>query len=151
MISKGAAQSWQMDNRWKAMSESKTEGFGFAIRVDAQGHGHLLRAGEEQATRSLPVAALVDQFYAPPRGARRQALGQHRLADPATSEGLATRRGCRTWQRAVVAAEVNASQAIRPCASICSAQSRMPLERVARAQHGCRSARCSPRCAGRGR
>ena len=31
VISKGAAQSWQMENRWKAMSEQKAEGFGFAI------------------------------------------------------------------------------------------------------------------------
>jgi 3-hydroxyisobutyrate dehydrogenase/2-hydroxy-3-oxopropionate reductase len=31
VISKGAAQSWQMENRWKPMSEQKAEGFGFAI------------------------------------------------------------------------------------------------------------------------
>src|SRR5207253_11406812 len=31
VISKGAAQSWQMENRWKQMSELKAEGFGFAI------------------------------------------------------------------------------------------------------------------------
>ena len=30
VISKGAAQSWQMENRWKPMSEQKVEGFGFA-------------------------------------------------------------------------------------------------------------------------
>src|ERR1041384_6405017 len=31
VISKGAAQSWQMENRWKPMNELKAEGFGFAI------------------------------------------------------------------------------------------------------------------------
>ena len=30
VISKGAAQSWQMENRWKQMNELKSEGFGFA-------------------------------------------------------------------------------------------------------------------------
>src|SRR5205085_2265774 len=30
VISKGAAQSWQMENRWKQMDEQKAEGFGFA-------------------------------------------------------------------------------------------------------------------------
>ena len=31
MISKGAAQSWQMENRWKPMTEGKFDGFGFAV------------------------------------------------------------------------------------------------------------------------
>ncbi|MCL4765896.1 MAG: NAD(P)-dependent oxidoreductase [Hyphomicrobiaceae bacterium] len=60
-ISKGAAGSWQMDNRWKAMTEGKFD-FGFAVdwmRKD-------LMISLEEARRngaSLPVAALVDQFY----------------------------------------------------------------------------------------
>jgi 3-hydroxyisobutyrate dehydrogenase-like beta-hydroxyacid dehydrogenase len=60
-ISKGAAQSWQMDNRWKAMMEGKFD-FGFAVdwmRKD-------LMIGLDEARRNgahLPVAALVDQFY----------------------------------------------------------------------------------------
>jgi 3-hydroxyisobutyrate dehydrogenase len=60
-ISKGAAQSWQMDNRWKAMMEGKFD-FGFAVdwmRKD-------LSIGIDEARRNgahLPVAALVDQFY----------------------------------------------------------------------------------------
>ena len=60
-ISKGAAQSWQMDNRWKAMMEGKFD-FGFAVdwmRKD-------LSISIDEARRSgahLPVAALVDQFY----------------------------------------------------------------------------------------
>ncbi len=62
VISKGAAQSWQMDNRAKTMCEGKFD-FGFAtdwMRKD-------LRLCLEEARRNgarLPVAALVDQFYA---------------------------------------------------------------------------------------
>ncbi|MAP93756.1 MAG: oxidoreductase [Ponticaulis sp.] len=61
-ISKGAAQSWQMENRWQTMVEGKFD-YGFAIdwmRKD-------LRIALEEARANgskLPVAALVDQFYA---------------------------------------------------------------------------------------
>jgi 3-hydroxyisobutyrate dehydrogenase len=61
-ISKGAAQSWQMENRWKTMAEGKFD-FGFAVdwmRKD-------LRIALDQARASgsrLPLTALVDQFYA---------------------------------------------------------------------------------------
>jgi len=61
-ISKGAAQSWQMENRWKTMSEGKFE-FGFAVdwmrkdlaicQDEAKGNG-----------ASLPVTTVVDGFYA---------------------------------------------------------------------------------------
>jgi 3-hydroxyisobutyrate dehydrogenase len=60
-ISKGAAQSWQMENRWKTMSEGRFD-FGFAVdwmRKD-------LAICLEEARRNgahLPAAALVDQFY----------------------------------------------------------------------------------------
>jgi 3-hydroxyisobutyrate dehydrogenase-like beta-hydroxyacid dehydrogenase len=60
-ISKGAAQSWQMDNRWKTMAVDKFD-FGFAVdwmRKD-------LRIAIEEGRRNgaaLPVTALVDQFY----------------------------------------------------------------------------------------
>jgi 3-hydroxyisobutyrate dehydrogenase-like beta-hydroxyacid dehydrogenase len=62
VISKGAAQSWQMENRYKAMNEGKFD-FGFAVdwmRKD-------LSISLDEARRSgakLPVAALVDQLYA---------------------------------------------------------------------------------------
>ena len=63
VISKGAAQSWQMENRWKAMSEMKAEGFGFAIEWMRKDMG--ICFGQAKASNaSLPVAALVDQFYA---------------------------------------------------------------------------------------
>jgi 3-hydroxyisobutyrate dehydrogenase len=61
IISKGAAQSWQMDNRYKTMIQGKFD-FGFAVdwmRKD-------LAICFDEARRNganLPVAALVDQFY----------------------------------------------------------------------------------------
>jgi 3-hydroxyisobutyrate dehydrogenase-like beta-hydroxyacid dehydrogenase len=63
VISKGAAQSWQMENRWKPMSELKAEGFGFAIEWMRKDMGICL-AQAKQSNAGLPVAALVDQFYA---------------------------------------------------------------------------------------
>jgi len=62
VISKGAAQSWQMENRWKQMNELKAEGFGFATEWMRKDMSICL----DQARRSgaaLPVAALVDQLY----------------------------------------------------------------------------------------
>ena len=63
VISKGAAQSWQMENRWKAMSEQKAEGFGFAIEWMRKDMG-ICFGQAKVSNASLPVAALVDQFYA---------------------------------------------------------------------------------------
>ena len=63
VISKGAAQSWQMDNRWKQMSELKAEGFGFAIEWMRKDVGICLGEARKNGAR-LPVTALVDQFYA---------------------------------------------------------------------------------------
>lgn len=62
VISKGAAQSWQMDNRWETMSAGKFE-FGFAVewmRKDLRICFEESRANGAE----LPIAALVDQFYA---------------------------------------------------------------------------------------
>ena len=62
VISKGAAQSWQMDSRWETMSKGEFE-FGFAVEWMRKD----LRICLEEARRNgaeLPVAALVDQFYA---------------------------------------------------------------------------------------
>jgi 3-hydroxyisobutyrate dehydrogenase-like beta-hydroxyacid dehydrogenase len=63
VISKGAAQSWQMENRWKPMSELKGEGFGFAIEWMRKDLGICLGEAKKNGAR-LPVTALVDQFYA---------------------------------------------------------------------------------------
>ena len=61
-ISKGAAQSWQMDNRWKTMLDGKFD-FGFA--VDWVRKDFALVFEEARANGAeLPVTALVDQFYA---------------------------------------------------------------------------------------
>jgi 3-hydroxyisobutyrate dehydrogenase len=60
-ISKGAAQSWQMENRYKAMDEGKYE-FGFAVdwmRKDLS----ICLAEARRNGAHLPVTALVDQFY----------------------------------------------------------------------------------------
>jgi 3-hydroxyisobutyrate dehydrogenase-like beta-hydroxyacid dehydrogenase len=62
VISKGAAQSWQMENRWKPMSELKAEGFGFAIEWMRKDLGICLGEAKRNGGR-LPVTALVDQFY----------------------------------------------------------------------------------------
>ena len=61
-ISKGAAQSWQMDNRWRTMIDGKFD-YGFAVdwmRKDLA----ICFAEARTNGASLPVAALVDQFYA---------------------------------------------------------------------------------------
>jgi 3-hydroxyisobutyrate dehydrogenase and related beta-hydroxyacid dehydrogenases len=61
-ISKGAAQSWQMENRWKAMVAGEFE-FGFAVDWMRKDLGICLEQAKETGAR-LPVTALVDQFYA---------------------------------------------------------------------------------------
>ena len=62
VISKGAAQSWQMENRYKTMAADKFD-FGFAVdwmRKDLS----ICLAEARRNGANLPVAALVDQFYA---------------------------------------------------------------------------------------
>jgi 3-hydroxyisobutyrate dehydrogenase len=61
-ISKGAAQSWQMDNRWKTMSEGRFN-FGFAVDWMRKDLGIVLDEARRNGAQ-LPVTALVDQFYA---------------------------------------------------------------------------------------
>jgi 3-hydroxyisobutyrate dehydrogenase len=62
VISKGAAQSWQMENRGKTMFEDKFD-FGFA--VDWMRKDLAICMAEARANgAALPVTALVDQFYA---------------------------------------------------------------------------------------
>jgi len=61
VISKGAAQSWQMENRFKTMLDGKFD-FGFA--VDWMRKDLSICLGEARRNGAhLPVAALVDQFY----------------------------------------------------------------------------------------
>jgi 3-hydroxyisobutyrate dehydrogenase-like beta-hydroxyacid dehydrogenase len=72
VISKGAAQSWQMENRWKQMNEVKFDGFGFAVDWMRKDLGICMEEAKKTGAR-LPVTALVDQFYAhvQARGGRR--------------------------------------------------------------------------------
>jgi len=61
-ISKGAAQSWQMDNRWKTMIEGKFD-FGFAVDWVRKDFALVFEEARLNGA-SLPVTALVDEFYA---------------------------------------------------------------------------------------
>jgi 3-hydroxyisobutyrate dehydrogenase-like beta-hydroxyacid dehydrogenase len=71
VISKGAAQSWQMDNRARTMAAGEFE-FGFAVEWMRKDLGICLDEAASNGAR-LPVTALVDQFYAHvmARGGRR--------------------------------------------------------------------------------
>jgi 3-hydroxyisobutyrate dehydrogenase len=60
-ISKGAAQSWQMENRYKTMNEGKFD-FGFAVDWMRKDLGICLSEARRNGAQ-LPVTALVDQFY----------------------------------------------------------------------------------------
>ncbi len=62
VIGKGAAQSWQLDNRGKTMVEGKFD-FGFAVDWMRKDLGLVLDEAKRNGAR-LPVTALVDQFYA---------------------------------------------------------------------------------------
>jgi 3-hydroxyisobutyrate dehydrogenase len=60
-ISKGAAQSWQMDNRWRTMIDGKFD-FGFAVDWMRKDLSICLAEARHNGAH-LPVTALVDQFY----------------------------------------------------------------------------------------
>jgi 3-hydroxyisobutyrate dehydrogenase len=62
VIGKGAAQSWQLDNRGKTMVADKFD-FGFAVDWMRKDLGLVLDEAKSNGAR-LPVTALVDQFYA---------------------------------------------------------------------------------------
>ncbi|MEQ9347183.1 MAG: NAD(P)-dependent oxidoreductase [Thalassospira sp.] len=62
VISKGAAGSWQMENRGSTMVENKFD-FGFAVDWMRKDLGICLEESKQNGAR-LPVTALVDQFYA---------------------------------------------------------------------------------------
>ena len=62
VISKGAAQSWQLENRWKTMVEGKFQGFGFAVdwmRKDL----NIALAEAKKNGAALPLTAVIEQFY----------------------------------------------------------------------------------------
>ena len=72
VIGKGAAQSWQLDNRGRTMVADKFD-FGFAVDWMRKDLGLVLDEAKRNGAR-LPVTALVDQFYADV-----QAMGGQRL------------------------------------------------------------------------
>lgn len=72
VIGKGAAQSWQLDNRGKTMVEDQFN-FGFAVDWMRKDLGLVLEEARRIQAR-MPVTALVDQFYADV-----QAMGGNRL------------------------------------------------------------------------
>lgn len=61
VIAKGAAGSWQMENRHKTMNQGKYD-FGFAVDWMRKDLGICLAAADSNGAK-LPVTALVDQFY----------------------------------------------------------------------------------------
>jgi 3-hydroxyisobutyrate dehydrogenase len=61
-ISKGAAQSWQMENRWKTMNEGKFD-FGFAIDWMRKDLGIIMDEAKRNGAK-MEVAALIDTYYA---------------------------------------------------------------------------------------
>jgi 3-hydroxyisobutyrate dehydrogenase-like beta-hydroxyacid dehydrogenase len=61
VIGKGAAQSWQMDNRARTMADDEFD-FGFAVEWMRKDLGIVLAEADRNGAR-LPVTALVDQFY----------------------------------------------------------------------------------------
>ncbi|WP_395697338.1 NAD(P)-dependent oxidoreductase [Methylocella sp.] len=62
VISKGAAQSWQMENRWKSMTKGEFD-FGFAVDWMRKDLAICLEEARRNGAK-LPAAALIDQFYA---------------------------------------------------------------------------------------
>ena len=66
VIGKGAAQSWQMDNRGKTMVNDQFD-FGFAVDWMRKDLGLVLDEARRNGAK-LPVTALVDQFYADVQG-----------------------------------------------------------------------------------
>ncbi|OMH32688.1 NAD(P)-dependent oxidoreductase [Motiliproteus sp. MSK22-1] len=66
VISKGAAQSWQMENRYETMVDNKFD-YGFAVDWMRKDLGIVLDEARNNGAQ-LPVTALVDQFYADVQG-----------------------------------------------------------------------------------
>ncbi len=71
VISKGAAQSWQLENRYKTMNEGKFD-FGFAVDWMRKDLNIVLNEARDNGA-NLPITALIDQFYA-----EVQAMGGNR-------------------------------------------------------------------------
>jgi 3-hydroxyisobutyrate dehydrogenase len=84
-VSKGAAQSWQMDNRWAAMVENRFD-FGFAVDWMRKDLGLVLDEARSNGAH-LALTALVDQFYS-----EVQAMGGRRWDTSSLAARLEDRR-----------------------------------------------------------
>ncbi len=84
-ISKGAAQSWQMDNRWKTMADGQFD-FGFAVDWMRKDLGLVLDEARTNGAH-LALTALVDQFYS-----EVQAMGGARWDTSSLAARLQDRR-----------------------------------------------------------
>jgi 3-hydroxyisobutyrate dehydrogenase len=84
-ISKGAAQTWQMDNRWATMVQGKYD-FGFAVDWMRKDLGLVLDEARANGAH-LALTALVDQFYS-----EVQALGGRRWDTSSLAARLEDRR-----------------------------------------------------------
>jgi 3-hydroxyisobutyrate dehydrogenase len=84
-ISKGAAQSWQMDNRWATMVEDRYD-FGFAVDWMRKDLGLVLDEARANGCH-LALTALVDQFYS-----EVQAMGGSRWDTSSLAARLESRR-----------------------------------------------------------
>jgi 3-hydroxyisobutyrate dehydrogenase len=87
-ISKGAAQSWQMDNRWSTMVQDKYD-FGFAVDWMRKDLGLVLDEARANGAH-LALTALVDQFYS-----EVQAMGGRRWDTSSLAARLEDRRAGR--------------------------------------------------------
>ncbi|SFS46367.1 NAD(P)-dependent oxidoreductase [Brevundimonas viscosa] len=87
-ISQGAAQSWQMDNRWKTMARGEFD-FGFAVDWMRKDLGLVLEEARANGSH-LALTALVDQFYS-----EVQALGGSRWDTSSLAARLQDRGGTR--------------------------------------------------------
>ena len=94
VIGKGAAQSWQMDNRAATMAAGEFD-FGFAVEWMRKDLGFCLAEADRIGGR-LPLTALVDQFYAQVDPARRQALG-HQQPRPTAARALSASYQASQW------------------------------------------------------
>jgi 3-hydroxyisobutyrate dehydrogenase len=95
-ISKGAAQSWQMDNRWATMAQGRFD-FGFAVDWMRKDLGLVLEEARTNGSR-VEITALIDQFYAEVQamGGRRwdtSSLAARLLRPPSRRPGAAPPRG----------------------------------------------------------
>jgi 3-hydroxyisobutyrate dehydrogenase len=84
-ISKGAAQSWQMDNRWKSAAEGRFD-FGFAVDWMRKDLGLVLDEARANGSH-LALTAMVDQFYS-----EVQAMGGSRWDTSSLTARLQDRR-----------------------------------------------------------